>query len=70
LNATKGYHLLLRLAHVLNTLARFPRQLRSLYQARGARGTIAFIRSPCAAPWLDPARIRALLANPFLLQLE
>jgi hypothetical protein len=34
------------------------------------RGAIAFIRNSCAAPWLDPARMRVLLAQPFLLQLE
>jgi hypothetical protein len=66
----QGYHLLMRLAHVFNTLARFTRQLRDLYQQLGVRGAIAFIRSSCAAPWLDPARIRVLLAEPFLLQLE
>jgi hypothetical protein len=69
-NAMQDYHLLMRLAHVFNTLARFTRQLRDLYQQLGVRGAIAFIRSSCAAPWLDPARIRVLLAEPFLLQLE
>jgi hypothetical protein len=69
-NAMRGYHLLMRLAHVFNTLARFTRQLRRLYQEFGVRGAIAFIRSSCAAPWLDPARMRVLLAEPFLLQLE
>jgi hypothetical protein len=69
-NAMQGYHLLMRLAHVFNTLARFTRQLRELYQELGVRGAIAFIRSSCAAPWLDPARMRGLLAKPFLLQLE
>ena len=69
-NAMQGYHLLMRLAHVFNTLARFTRQLRELYQELGVRGAIAFIRNSCAAPWLDPARMRGLLAQPFLLQLE
>lgn len=69
-NAMQGYHLLMRLAHVFNTLARFTRQLRSLYQELGVRGAIRFIRSSCAAPWLDPARMHVLLAEPFLLQLE
>ena len=69
-NAMQGYHLLMRLAHVFNTLARFTRQLRELYQELGVRGAIAFIRNSCAAPWLDPARMRGLLAKPFLLQLE
>jgi hypothetical protein len=69
-NAMRGSHLLMRLAHVFNTLARFTRQLRRLYQEFGVRGAIAFIRNSCAAPWLDPARMRVLLAEPFLLQLE
>ena len=69
-NAMRGYHLLMRLAHVFNTLARFTRQLRDLYRQFGVRGAIAFIRSSCAAPWLDLARMRVLLAKPFLLQLE
>ncbi|MBK7952506.1 MAG: hypothetical protein IPK02_00165 [Candidatus Accumulibacter sp.] len=58
------------LAHVFNTLARFTRQLRDLYRQFGVRGAIAFIRSSCAASWLDPARMRVLLAKPFLLPLE
>jgi len=53
-----------------NTLARFTRQLRDLYHQLGVRGAIAFIRTSCAAPWFDPARMRELLAKPFLLQLE
>ena len=69
-NAMRGYHLLMRLAHVFNTLARFTRQLRGLYRQFGVRGAIAFIRNSCAAPWLDPAQMRGLLAKPFLLQLE
>ncbi|MEF8753618.1 MAG: transposase family protein [Accumulibacter sp.] len=69
-NAMRGYHLLMRLAHVFNTLARFTRQLRDLFDQLGVRGAIAFIRNSCAAPWLDSARMRVLLAKPFLLQLE
>ncbi len=41
-----------------------PRQLQTLQQDCGRR------QPSCAAPWLDPARMRALLAKPFLLQLE
>ncbi|HCV13815.1 MAG TPA: DDE transposase family protein, partial [Candidatus Accumulibacter sp.] len=69
-NAMRGFHLLMRLAHVFNTLARFTRQLRDLFRQFGVRGAIAFIRASCAAPWFDPARMRALLAKPFLLPLE
>jgi hypothetical protein len=41
----RGYHLLMRLAHEFNTLARFTRQLRRSHQELGARSAIAFIRS-------------------------
>ncbi len=69
-NAMKGYHYLMRLAHLFNTLARFARHLKALYAELGVRGAIAFIRQSCAAPWLDPERVRARLSQPFQLQLE
>jgi hypothetical protein len=69
-NAMKGYHYLMRMAHLFNTLARFARHLKALYAELGVRGTIAFIRQSCAAPWLDPERIRDLLSQPFQLHLE
>jgi len=69
-NAMKGYHHLMRMAHLFNTLARFARHLKGLYAELGVHATIAFIRQSCAAPWLDPERITALLSQPFQLQLE
>ena len=69
-NAMKGYHHLMRMAHLFNTLARFARHLKALYAELGVRGAIAFIRQSCAAPRLDPERITALLNQPFQLQLE
>jgi gamma-glutamylcysteine synthetase len=69
-NAMKDYHCLMHMAHLFNTLARFARHLKALYAELGVRGAIAFIRQSCAAPWLDPARVRALLSQPFQLQLE
>jgi len=69
-NAMKGYHYLMRMAHLFNTLARFARHLKALYAELGVRGAIAFIRQSCAAPWLDPERTRSLLSQPFQLQLE
>lgn len=69
-NAMKGYHYLMRMAHLFNTLARFARHLKEIYAKLGVRATIAFIRQSCAAPWLDPERIKALLSQPFQLHLE
>ena len=67
---TDSYHYLMRMAHLFNTLARFARHLKALYAELGVRGAIAFIRQSCAAPWLEPERVRARLSQPFLLQLE
>ncbi len=69
-NAMKGYHYLMRMAHLFNTLARFACHLKAFYAELGVRGTIAFIRQSCAAPWLDPERVHALFSQPFQLQLE
>ena len=69
-NAMKGYHALMRLAHLFNVLARFARHLREFYRKFGVRGTIAFIRSSCSGPWFDPVRMRYLLEQPLHLQLE
>ena len=60
----------MHMAHLFNTLARFARHLSEWYRALGVRGVIAFIRQSCAAPWLDPERVQALLNQPFQLQLE
>ena len=69
-NAMKGYHYLMRLAHLFNTLARCARHLRDFYRQFSVRGAIAFISTSCAAPWRDPERMRRLLAQPLQLQLE
>jgi len=61
---------LMRLAHLFNTLARYAHHLRDLYRQLGVRGALAFIRASCAGPWFDPTRMRHLLAQPLQLQLE
>ncbi len=53
-NAMKGYHSLMHMAPLFNTLARFARHLASLYRELGVRGTIAFLRQTCATPRLEP----------------
>jgi len=66
----KGYQYLMHLAHPFNALARVAHHLRDLYRELGVRGARAFTGSSCAAPWLDPERMRLLLAEPLHLQLE
>jgi len=69
-NALSGYHLLMRMAHLFNTLARFAEHMQRFYRTLGVRPTLDFIRQSCAGPWLDPTRIRALLATPPRLRLQ
>jgi len=69
-NALRGYHYLMRMAHLFNTLARFAEHMQRFYRTLGVRPTLDFIRQSCAAPWLDPTRIRALLAEPLRLRLQ
>ncbi|WP_328985642.1 hypothetical protein [Thiorhodovibrio winogradskyi] len=68
-NAMKGYHLLMRLAHLINTLARFSKQLAALFVQLGVQATIGFIRNTLTGPWLDPQAVEQRLQRPFRLRL-
>jgi len=69
-NAMKGFHYLMRLAHLINVLAQYSSALRSLLLRLGVRGLIDFLRETMAGPWLDPQWVRRRLAEPFQLRLE
>ncbi len=68
-NAMKGYHYLMRLAHLLNTLARFSKDLAGLFSTLGVQAAIGFIRNTLTGPWLDPQQIEQRLAQPLRLRL-
>jgi hypothetical protein len=68
-NAIKGYHYLMRLAHLLNTLARFSKELAGLFAQLGVQAAIGFIRNTLTGPWLDPGQIEQRLNRPFRLRL-
>jgi hypothetical protein len=65
----KGYHYLMRLAHLLNTLARFSKELSELFAELGVQAAISFIRTTLTGPWLDPHDIAQRLIQPFRLRL-
>jgi hypothetical protein len=69
-NAMKGYHYLMRLAHLLNTLARFSKELAELFSTFGVQAAIGFIRNTLTGPWLDPKEIAQRLGRPFRLRLR
>lgn len=68
-NAMKGYHYLMRIAHLLNVLAQHSAQLAKFVQELGARGLIRFIRQTLAAPWLDHDRVQQRLSRDRQLRL-
>ena len=68
-NAMKGYHYLMRMAHLLNTLARFSKDLSALFSQLGVQAAIGFIRNTLTGPWLDPQEIAQRLNRPFRLRL-
>lgn len=57
-------------ARLLHALIPVARHLRELYRELGVRGALAFIPTSCAAPWLDPERMRRLLAEPLRPRIE
>ena len=69
-NAMKGYHFLMRLAHLINTLARFSKELAGLFAQLGVQAAIGLIRNTLTGPWLDPVEIEQRLSRPFRLRLR
>jgi len=68
-NAMRGYHYLMRIAHLLNTLARYTSVLAPLFKQKGVRAFIRFIRSTYTGPWFDDlAEIRRCMRKPFRLR--
>ena len=68
-NAMKGYHLLMRIGHMLNVLARYSEKLTKIVKDTGVRGLIRFFRETMASPWLDYPWQKERLAAPFQLRL-
>ena len=57
-----GYHYLMRLAHLFNTLVRFAGHL---FRDLGVREAIAFMRPSCAAPGSTPSACAACSLCPY-----
>jgi hypothetical protein len=61
--AMKGYHYLMRIAHLLNVLAQHSANLVKLVAELGAQGLIRFVRQTLSAPWLDLDRVSRKLSQ-------
>jgi hypothetical protein len=70
-NAMRGYHYLMRIAHLLNVLASLSSSLAAGFKERGAQGFIEWIRTTLSGRWLhpQPAGLQARLNAPFQLRL-
>ena len=68
-NSMKGFHYLMRLAHMFNVLAQYSTALIKTVQKLGLRGFFDFVKTTMAGPWLDTQRVRKRLEAPFQLRL-
>ena len=68
--AMKGYHYLMRLAHVFNTLIRFSSVLSTYFQQFGVRGFIRFVYNTLTGPWLNPEVVAVRLSRPLQLRFK
>jgi len=68
-NAMKGYHYLMRLAHLFNALALFSVALAPVIKLLGKRGLLKLIGSTLSAPWFALGKIKELISQPFRLRL-
>jgi len=64
----RGYHYLMRIGHLINTLARYASVLAPLFKEKGVQGFIRFVRSTYSGPWFeDSADIEQRLSKPLRL---
>ena len=68
-NAMRGYHYLMRLAHLFNTLSHYSQHLAKVIRDTGVRGFIRFIRETMAGRWLDYEWLEDRLREPFQLRI-
>jgi hypothetical protein len=57
-NAMRGYHYLMRLAHLLNALALATKRVRQPCREMGVQAFLRWVRESCANRWLRPDRCR------------
>jgi hypothetical protein len=69
-NAMRGYHYLMRLAHLLNTLALATKRVMTPCRPMGVQAFLRWVRESCANRWLRPAWLEQLRRQPPQLHLE
>ena len=69
-NAMKGFHYLMRIAHMMNAVAHKTVYLAQKVLRMGTRGLIDFFFETLSNPWLDASRIQKLLSAKYQLRLD
>lgn len=69
-NAMKGFHYLMRIAHMMNTVAHKTIYLAQKVLTMGHRGLIGFFFETLSGPWLDTSRIQQILSTRYQLRLD
>lgn len=68
--AMKGYHYLMRLAHLINALALASKRVAKQVRSLGVQAFLRWVRETCANRWLDSAWIELFRAQTLQLRLE
>src|ERR687891_2513407 len=63
-NAMKGYHYLMRLAHLVNALALATKRVASHVRTLGVQAFLRWVRESCAHRWLRRGGVEKLLGRP------
>ncbi len=68
-NAMQGWHALMRLAHILNTITLHTKDLWDMVITKGIGGMLKFLRELLRNPWIDLTRLLELVKKPPQLRL-
>jgi hypothetical protein len=69
-NAMKGYHYLMRLAHLINALALATKRVAQHVRTLGVQAFLRWVRDSCVHRWLQREWIERFRATPLQLRLE
>lgn len=64
----KGYHLLMRLAHMINIIAQYGSLLKNLFLEKGMRAAIKYLDEIFRRILLDPVRVMNALSSPYQIR--
>jgi hypothetical protein len=64
-NAVKGFHILMRIAHLINTLAQYGSLLRNVFIQKGIQATIKYLDEIFRRFVLDPVRVMESLTKSY-----